>query len=364
MKPTKKAKSDILSSDINIGGVNLAQKAVFARNLAIMLRAGISIGEALEIIFDSITGKFKKVVYGVWQSVEAGQSLSNSLASYPKIFSGLFKSAVYIGEESGTLSENLNNVANQLDKDKEMRAKVSGAILYPAVVLVAAIILGLVVAFVVLPKIVPLFEGLKIKLPLSTRVLIWLSNVVQAHGILIIVSLLVAVTALIWASRQKFSRPLTHWLLLNFPLIKRISINFNLSRFCRTLGMLLQSGLSIDEAIKVTGESLGNYYYHRSLFGVYEGIGKGSTLAENLAIYKKLYPVMLIRMVMVGEKSGKLEESLFYLADYYEREVDNDTKSLATSIEPILLIFIGLVVGFLAISIITPIYSVTSGIKN
>jgi type II secretory pathway component PulF len=364
MKSAKKTKGDILSADISVGGVNLTQKAIFARNLSIMLKAGISISEALEIIFDSITGKFKKIIYGVWQSVESGQSLSNSLAAYPKVFSGIYKSAVYIGEESGTLSENLENVATQLDKDREMRAKVSGAILYPAVVLVAAIILGLVVSFVVLPKIVPLFEGLKVKLPLSTRVLIWLSHTVQSYGIIIIIVLFLATSLLIWATRQKFSHPTTHWLLLNFPLIKRITTNFNLSRFCRTLGMLLQSGLSIDEAIRVTGESLENYYYRGSLFSVYEGIGKGTTLAENLAIYKKLYPVMLIRMVMVGEKSGKLEESLFYLADFYEREVDNDTKSLATSIEPILLIFIGLIVGFLAVSIITPIYSVTSGIKN
>lgn len=363
-QPKKVVAKNVLETDVSIGGVNLTQKALFAKNLSVMLKAGIIINEALEIIKDSATGKLRKVISGILKSVESGQSFSNALGQYPKIFSGIFKSAVFVGESSGTLYENLENISVQLDKEREMRSKVMSALLYPVVVLIAAFFLGLVIAFVVLPKIIPLFQGLKVSLPLSTRVLIWLSVVVEEYGIFIFVFAVLFIVLLVWISRQKFSRPATHWLLLKMPLIGKIIRDVNLTRFCRTLGMLLQSGLNIDEAVKVTGESLDNYYYRRSIQHIYESIGTGTTMAENLTIYKELYPVMVVRMIMVGERSGKLEETLFYLASFYEKEVDSETKSLSASIEPILLIIIGLVVGFLALSIITPIYSITSGMKN
>jgi len=360
----KKSSQSILESDISIGGVSLTQKAIFAKHLSVMLKAGITISEALEIIIESTTGKFKKIIAGVLKSVESGQNFSDSLAQYPKVFSGIFRSATFVGEKSGTLYENLESISMQLGKEREMRSKVANAMLYPIVVLVAAFFLGLVIAFVVLPKITPLFLGLKVKLPLSTRVLIWISGVIENYGIIIFIGTIFFIILIVWLCRQKFSHRFTHWLLLKLPLIKNITRNVNLARFCRTLGMLLQSGLNVDEAIKATGESLDNYYFKESIKNIYEEIGKGTTISANLKAYKNLYPVMLVRMIMVGEKSGKLEDSLFYLANFYENEVDNETKSLSTSIEPVLLITIGLVVGFLALSIITPIYSITSGIKS
>ncbi|MCX6796619.1 MAG: type II secretion system F family protein [Candidatus Falkowbacteria bacterium] len=363
MANPKPPASSIFAKKISLGGVNLEQKAVFARNLAIMLKAGITISEALAIVVEIATGKLKKITSHIYKSVQSGQSFAASLGMYPKVFSGIFINTVFVGEKSGTLYENLEAIAQQLDKDREMRSKVKGAMLYPTVVLIAAGILGLVIAFVVFPKIIPLFKGLKIKLPITTLALIWLSEVIQAHGFTIIISLAALVFFLIWFCRQKFSHPFTHWLTLKTPLIAKITLAVNLSRFCRTFGMLLKSGVNIDEAVKITGDSLDNFYYRRALHLVYEHIGKGTTVAENLSAYKELFPTMLVRMVMVGEKSGKLEETLFYLADFYELEVNNRTKSLSTAIEPALLIIIGLVVGFLALSIITPIYSITGGLK-
>jgi len=359
-----KKTANILEAELSIGGINLTQKAIFAKNLSVMLKAGVTISEALQIIIDSTNGKFKKIIIGVLKSVEAGQSLADSLARYPKVFSGIFRSAILIGESSGTLSENLESISKQLEKERELRAKVINAMLYPVVVLVAAFFLGLVIAFLVLPKIVPLFLGLKVKLPLSTKVLIWLASVIENYGLFIFIILIATAAFLIWICRQKFSYPVTHWLLLRLPLVKNIIRNLSLASFCRTLGLLLQSGLNIDEAFKVTGDSLDNYYFRQSLNNIAASVNKGMTISENLANYKRLYPVMMVRMIMVGEKSGKLEDSLFYLANFYEDEVDKETKSLSASIEPVLLIIIGLVVGFLALSIITPIYSITSGMRN
>jgi type II secretory pathway component PulF len=363
MAKPKKASQDFLAADISIGGVSLEQKAIFARNLAIMLKAGMTISDALEITIDITTGKLKKIAATIFKSEQSGQSFAASLGIFPKVFSGIFINAVAVGEKSGTLFENLEAIAKQLDKDREIRSKVKSAMLYPVVVLIAAGILGLVISFVVFPKIIPLFKGLKVDLPVTTRALIWLSEVIAVHGAAIFISIMTAVIVLIWFCRQKFSHPITHRLALKTPLIAKITVAVNLARFCRTFGMLLQSGLNIDEAIKITGDSLDNYYYQSALQQVYNHIGKGTGVAENLAVYKNIFPTMAVRMIMVGEKSGKLEETLFYLADFYELEVSERTKSLSTAIEPMLLIVIGLVVGFLALSIITPIYSITGGIK-
>lgn len=363
MATTKEKTDNFLASDINFGRVSLTQKAIFAKHLAIMLKAGLDISEALAIVVDASTGKFKKIIKEVLKSVASGESLANALGQYPQIFSGIFINSILVGESSGTLAENLENVATQLEKEKELRDKVTGAMLYPIVVLVAAAGLGAIIALVVLPKIVPLFQGLKVKLPLSTQILIWVSTVLQNYGLIIFICLAALLVVLVWLVRQKFTQPLTHWLILHTPLIGRMVRGFNLARVCRTLGMLLASGLNIDEALKITSETISNYYFRTSLANIYQRIGKGTTIAENLANYKKFYPVMVVKMVMVGERSGELEQTLFYLADFYEEEVDRLTKSLATAIEPLLLVVIGLVVAFLALAIITPMYSITSGMQ-
>ena len=360
----KQKKGNILNFNINIGGTSLRDKALLAKHMAVMQQSGLTIMESLTIIGESTKGKMKKVINGVKKSVESGNSLSSSFARYPKVFSGIFVSSVYAGETSGTLSENLKNLADQLQKEKELTSKVKGAMLYPAVVLFAAFVLGMAMSFFVLPKITPLFEGLKTELPITTRGLIAFSHFINDHGTALFAGIIIFIVALIWIVKQKFSHPVTHWLALKVPIIKKIVYNTNLARFSRTLGMLLQSGLNIDEALDVTQKTVNNYYYKKALAEVRDRVSKGTKLADNLDHYRKLFPKMTSRMIMVGEQSGKLEDTLMYLAGFYEVEVDNSTKSLSTAIEPILLLLIGLVVGFLALSIITPIYNITGNINR
>ncbi len=360
--PTER--KNFLNLNINIGGTGLTDKALLAKHLSVMQQSGLTITESLEIIQDAAKGKMKKIIQGVRHSVEAGNSLANSLTRYPKVFSGIFVSAVYAGESSGTLSENLKILAEQLQKEKEITSKVKGALLYPVVVLIAAFIMGLTMSFFVLPKITPLFEGLKTDLPLTTRWLIKFSHLISDHGMALFLSLIGFIVILVWIVKQKFSHPVTHWFMLKVPIVKSIVFHTNLTRFARTLGMLLKSGLHIDEALEVTRNTVGNYYYYKALSHIEERVAKGTKLADNLKAYPNLFPRMVSRMIMVGEESGNLEDTLAYLANFYEVEVDNSTKSLATAVEPILLIFIGLVVGFLALSIITPIYNITGGINR
>lgn len=350
--------------EISIGGAGLTQKALFAKHLSVMLRAGLPITEALSISIDSTEGKFKKVLQHIMKSVQSGNSFSLSLADHPSVFSEFFISAVYAGESSGTLEENLENVAKELQKEKELASKIRGAMIYPVLILSATFILGLVLSFIVLPKITPLFQGLKINLPVSTRMLIWFSNIIQAHGILIMIIIAISVSALVWLVRQRFMKPITHWLFLHAPVLKNITRGSNLARFSRTLGSLLKSGVNIDKALDITKTTVSNYYYQAILNSVSRNVAQGGRLSENLGRYENFFPKLVTRMIRVGEESGKLEETLLYISEFYETEVDDSTKTLSTTIEPILLAFIGLVVAFLAMSIITPIYDITGSIKQ
>jgi len=359
-----KEKKSILDLNISISRISLVQMAIFAKNLSLMLKAGLTISESIEINRDQSTGKLRKVLGEVLSSIEAGQSLSNSFARCPKVFSNLFIDITRVGEMSGTLEENLSNIANHLEKEKELSAKIKGAMFYPIIVIVAASLLGLGMAFFILPKITPLFVGLKMQLPLSTRMLIWVSNLIRTQGIWLLVGVVAVVLFFIWLVKQKFSHPATHWLLIKTPIVKKIVCYSNLAKFNRTLGTLLRSGLNIDEALDITAHTISNYYFKKSLSGVVKRVSKGSKLAGSLEQSSNLYPIITTRMISVGEKSGKLEENLFYLANFYETEVDNSTKALSTVIEPVLLLIIGLSVAFLALSIITPIYQITGNIQR
>lgn len=341
----------------------MTQKALFAKNMAVMIKSGLTVSEALEITSDSMSGNFKKVIDRIKTSVMAGNTLSESLSEYPKVFTPLFISSVRAGETSGSLEENLEYAAEQMRKEKELSAKIKGAMLYPIIVLVATFILGLAISFFVLPQITPLFQGLNVKLPITTRALIWFSNFIKNNSLSFLGGVISSFLVLSYIVKQKFSHPVTHWLFITIPVIKPLVRNANIARFCRTLGTLLKSGLTISEATLVTQASLNNYYFKKAIGDISLHLSSGTTLSENLTRYDKLFPKLVVRMILVGEKSGRLEESLYYLASFYEEEVDNSAKTISTAIEPILLIGIGLIVGFLALSIITPIYSITGNIK-
>ncbi|MFC1701096.1 type II secretion system F family protein [Patescibacteria group bacterium] len=362
-KKTTKKTSFLDALNINIGSASLANISFFAQTMSMMLKSGITMSEALTIAKESSSGKLKSILGKVSLSTQSGHSLSSSLKEYPNVFSSFFVNAIKIGESSGTLTENLDNLSAQLKKDRALSAKIKGAMLYPAVVLSAAAIIGLLIAFLVLPKITPVLESLRIDLPLATQVLIWISNLIKNHGIIIIICIAIISIFLNWFFRQKFVQPATHWIALRIPIVKGISGNSNLSRFCRTLGTLIKSGINIDEAIKITKDSTSNFYYKKALTDIYERTSKGVKLSNSLKQYNNLFPQVVIKMIRAGEESGKLHESLIFLADFYEEKVDVSAQRLSATIEPILLLILGLIVSFLALSIISPIFKATGGIR-
>ena len=343
--------------------VSIGARALFARHLAVMLKSGVTLTEALSTTRDAARGSLKAALEHVLQAVETGRSLSSAFADYPHIFPPLFVQATYAGEVSGTLSENQENIARELEKEKELVTKIRGALLYPAVVLVAAFLLALGLSFFVLPKIVPLFQGLRTELPLTTRALIRFSNFISAHGVSTAVGIILGACILVWLAKRPATRPFTHLIILRAPITGTMARNANMTRFSRTLGMLLRSGVSIDEALTITQKSLGNYYYQQALVAASMRIVKGARLSESLADYPHLFPMIATKMIRVGEEAGRFEETLLYLASFYEAEVDASTRTLSVVLEPLLLLLIGLVVGGLALAIITPIYEITGNIR-
>jgi type IV pilus assembly protein PilC len=353
-----------LSKEISFGHVGLVEKALFAKHLSVMLKSGIPITEALEIASQSASGKLKFVLRDIQKAVSTGRAFSAALGDYPKVFGNLFFHSVYAGEKSGTLVENLEYVSIQLEKEKDIVSKIRSALFYPSIVFAAALVLGFGIAFFILPKITPIFEGLRVPLPPTTRALIYISNSFQDHGGTIFLSTFGILFFLVWLLRQRFVKPVTHWVFLHSPVMKKIVLSSNIARFARTLGTLLKSGVGIEEALEITGNTLGNVYFRSSLVIASKRVSTGEKLSGSIAQFKDLYPVIVTRMVRVGEESGNLDEALLYVADFYEAEVDAATKTLSAAVEPVLLLFIGLVVGGLALSIITPMYEITGNLRR
>lgn len=358
-KKKESKEKGVLKKEISLGRIKFSDKVIFAKHMSVMIESGLDITEALEIGLQESRAPMRKVLRSILKSVESGQSFADSLALHPKVFDNSFTQIIRAGERSGSLGKNLNNLSEQLKKESELVSKITSAFVYPLVVFVAAFFLAVVFSFYILPQIIPLFESLEIDLPLSTRVLIWFTHFMEKNGLWVVLGLIGFVIFYVRISKFSILRPFNHWFFLHTPILKSVVKFRNMTKFNRLFGTMIQSGLRVDEALDITSESMGNFYYRRALKKVSVDIKSGRKLAENLGRYDKLFSILMTNMIAVGEESGRLEEILLYLADFYELEVDKALKNFTTALEPVLLILIGSVVAGLAISIIKPIYQIT-----
>lgn len=356
------AKTPWYKKEINILPVSVVDIVTMTKNLAVMLSAGMTVPETLDVMVEQSTGRLKTELAKVNKKVQAGELFGDALEEAHGVFNAIFISSVKIGENSGTLTENLNHVAEQMEQDLEVRRNVQGAMLYPGIVISATLILGLALATFVLPQMATIFSSLNVELPWTTRVVMWVAAMFQQYGALITPAILIGLILLIYFLRRRFMQPFTHRVLLLLPAIGGFIHDINRARFCRSLGTMLQTGVPIQESLRISKDVMPNYLYRQSIRTMYEHIESGESFAEIIAQFPSLYPKMVHRMIAVGERSGSLGDSLLYLARFYEQRVAIKAKSISTIIEPMLLIFIGLGVGFIALSIFTPIYSVTEGV--
>ena len=351
-------------SMLGIGWVPNVVKVTFAKHMSLMIKAGLPVDEAVRVLAEQAQGRFRKALMGVLTAVEGGRQLSEGFAQYPKIFSELFIATVRAGESSGTLEQSLDDLALQLAKSYDLQRKIRGAMIYPVLVLVAAGGIGMGLSLFVLPRIIGLFDSITVELPLATKLMIGFSKFMVAYGVPFTIGMVVGIFGLIQLMSWKPVRPFSHGLLLRTPIFGPLARNFNLAMFARTMATLLKSGISIGDAFEITSNTLRNARYKSALLRVQHGTETGIPASTVLEEFPKLFPSITTRMLSVGERSGKLEETFQYLAEFYEDEVDVTTKNLSTVLEPVLLIFIGLTVAYIAIAIITPIYNFIGNIER
>lgn len=346
--------------------VSTIDKVTFTKHLSVMIKSGIVITDAIETLIPQTKNPyFKSILVSILADIENGQSFSRALSRYPKAFDSLYISLVKVGEESGTLDENLIYLAEKLKKDLSLRKKIQGVMLYPSIVISAATVIGGYISLFVLPQLINFFDSLNARLPWTTTVLLRFANLMKAHGILIFISLIVGFLLLRWAILSKMIKPYWHQFLLTIPVFGLFIQNVQMASFCRNLGVMLQSGLSIINALEITENGADNLVFKSYIETIRSAVVRGKSIATELGSGGYSYvPLIAVKMISVGEKTGKLDESLLYLGDFFEEEVDNTAKNFATIIEPIVFIVIGLVVAFLAFAIITPIYELMGSIHQ
>jgi type II secretory pathway component PulF len=336
------------------------EQIFFAKRLGMLLRSGIPILECLTILSNQSTSRGSAAVYAsLCADIARGAPLSTGLEKFPKIFNTFSINIIRVGEASGTLPENLEYLSDELKKKQIMRRAIRGAMVYPILIVFATIGIALFLTMYIFPKITPIFQSIKADLPLPTRLLMSTSTFFSQYGWWLLIALITAVVVCRFLLQVASMRLLADTSMIRIPIVGHASRNYNCSNIARTLSLLLKSGVPIAQTLQLVAASTHNSAYHTVLLASRERIFKGQKLSTELAVYPHLFPALFSQMVATGEASGNLSSSLSYLATIYEEEVNDITKNLATLIEPVLMIVMGIIVGFIAISIITPLYSIT-----
>ncbi|MBI4053912.1 MAG: type II secretion system F family protein [Candidatus Doudnabacteria bacterium] len=340
--------------------LSIKDQILFAKRLAILIKAGTPILTSLQLLNKQNRSRsIRNILKEVIADVENGSFLSVSLKKFRKIFGDFAVNIIEIGEVSGTLPENLNYLAEELKKKQALRRKVVGALIYPGIIILATLGITLLLTVYVFPRILPIFESVSFDLPWTTKALIFVSDTVNNHGIKILIGL-AAASVVFWLSlRVEKVRLWWDRFLIAIPVLGTLLQCYHMANLCRTLGLLLKSEILIVRAATITANTSTNMAYRRELHRLSEGLTRGGKISTHFEKSRRLFPDILTQMVSVGEATGNLSQTLLFLSDMYEGEVDEQTKNLSTVLEPILMVFMGIIVGFVAISIITPIYEIT-----
>lgn len=360
----KKYKKSFNISIPFLNKVNLKEKLFFTRNLKVMVSAGISLPRSLRTLAEATKNeKFKKVLSEIVEEVSGGKSFSESLKKYPDIFPEIFVSLIKAGEESGTMEGSLTNLSQQLERQNDLRSKIKGAMTYPVVILSAMLGIGAMMLIMVVPKLAEVFKDMGVELPLTTRIVMGLGNFMAQKWYFVIIIVVLSIVAFRTAINTNVGKRAMDKLFLKIPVISPLIQKTNSAYTARTISSLIGSGVPIVSSLEITSKVLGNVYFREALLGASEKVSKGGKLSEALKSYGNLYPLVLIQMIEVGEETGETADILQKLADFFEEEVSNTTKNLSSIIEPVLMLFIGAAIGFFAISMMQPMYSVMGTIQ-
>ncbi len=339
------------------------EKVDFANNLAVMLKSGLTVTEALTTLSEqTITKTFRLVLERIRDQVQAGMPLSKAFETEREVFGPIFISMLKVGESSGALDESLEYLAQWVERDHVLKSEVKSATMYPRFVLGATFAMGTGLALYILPKLIPLFSQLRVELPFATRFLLASINFLQDYWYVVIAIVVALYFAFNAINKIKAVRRVLHRLYMKLPIVGDLITDYQLALITRLFETLLKSGITVRETIAITADAVENINYQESLLAINERIKGGTPLSQAMSDYPGLYPKNILSIIEKKKKSGNMDESLGYLADYYIKEVQAKTKQLPVILEPALLLVIGAVVGFVAYAIIMPIYSLSSGV--
>lgn len=337
---------------------------MMTRNLGSMLTAGLTLTRALSVIErQSTNAKLKGVIKKIVARINKGDQFYEALREFPEVFSDLYTAMIKAGEESGNLAESLQTLAIQMERSSNLMKKVKGAMMYPSIVIMVMLIIAVLMMIFVMPQIIGTFRDMGTSLPATTKFLISATDFFANNTILAIGSIFGFIFGVIYALKTKQGKIATSWLVPKLPVIGILAKEMNSARTARTLSSLLNSGVDVIQALEITEEVLQNVFYKKIIRTARERVEKGTALSESFIERVDLYPVLVGEMILVGEETGKIAGMLGELAIFYETEVERKTKDLSTIIEPLLMVVIGAGVGFFALALIAPIYSIGDGIK-
>jgi len=353
-----KNKSIYIFSNISTLDVSLSIK-----HLGVMLRSGLGIEESIIVLATQTPDERIRLAYaGILENMHSGKTLAESMKEHKKIFSDIVVSIIAVGEEGATLEKNLNFLAEYLKKDYELQRKIKGALFYPFIVLALTVAELIGVIYFILPKLENLFMAFE-GIPAFTLFVMNAARFFRNNVIFIVIGIVVVIFTINRLLKTTAGKKFKDRVALNFPILKKLNKNIVLTYFARTLGALLESGIPLERGLSITQSTVNNSLYAKKLERVQEELKTGKNLSASLAAYPKYFPVTYVKLIEIGEQTGTLEENLDYLYELYSEDVTDMTNNLATVIEPLLLIFVGLMIGGLALLIIAPIYQLTGSIN-
>jgi type IV pilus assembly protein PilC len=342
------------------GKVKAKSIVVFSRQFATMIDAGIPILRCLEILKSQMKDPvLKPVLETVCNDVKGGQTLNEAIGKHPKVFSKLYVNMIKAAELGGILDTILDRLANFLEYEQEIKSKIKGAMMYPVLVLIFSQVMLFVLFSFVLPKFKEIFTGMDIDMPPVTAFLFGIGDFMSAYWWMILLALGGAIFGLKAWGKTPRGRYQLDYFKLKIPIVGELSLKMSVARFCRTFGTLINSGVPMMRSLEIVGETLGNAVLTEAIDNTRISIREGHKLSDPLA-ESGLFPTMVTHMIDVGEESGRLSEMLVKVGDFYDQEVDATVKGLTSMIEPMLIIFLGLVVGFIAVSVMTPIFTMVN----
>ncbi|HEY4694364.1 MAG TPA: type II secretion system F family protein [Candidatus Nanoarchaeia archaeon] len=349
---------------LRVGSLGIGPIANFTRQLATMISSGLPLTESLVVLEKQTeNARLEEIIRSVADDIQGGSTFASALGKHPGEFSVAYINIIKAGESSGTLDKVLGKLADTLEKDREFQAKIKGAFIYPTIILIAMVLVISIIMIFVVPKLSQLYVDLNIELPLPTKIMIWLSNVFVNFWWLMIIAVVGGLFALRRYRKTPEGALVIDGLILKVPIMGRLNRDSSLTEFTRTLSSLIGAGVPILEGLRISGDVASNALHRQAVHRSATLVEKGAQLSKALGSDES-FPAIVPQMVAVGEETGKIDEVLAKVSNYFELEVDHQVKNLTSSLEPIIMVVLGVMVALLVISIILPIYGITSAFGN